>query len=62
MYNLSLKEKLRSYDLRECSVKDGLRSDELREILNLDSRGRCVQNRRVSWFSHIEEWRKSISN
>ena len=33
------------------SLKDRLRSDELR--LNLESIGRCVQNRRLCWFGHI---------
>ena len=39
------------------SLKDRLRSDELRGGLNLESIGRCVQNRRLRWFGHIlREW------
>ena len=42
------------------SLKDRLRSDELRGRLNLESIGRCVQNRRLHWFGHIERMDKSF--
>ena len=41
------------------SLKDQLRSDELRGRLNLDSIGRCVQNRRLHWFGQIERMDES---
>ena len=41
------------------SLKDRLRSDELRGRLNLESIGRCVQNRRLRWFGHIERMDES---
>ena len=37
------------------SLMDRLRSDEIRGRLNLESIGRCVQNRRLRWFGHIEK-------
>ena len=42
------------------SLKDRLRSDELRGRLNLESIGRCVQNRRLRWFGHTERMDKSF--
>ena len=42
------------------SLKNRLRSDELRGRLNLESIGRCVQNRRLCWFGHIERMDKSF--
>ena len=42
------------------SLKDRLRSDGLRGGLNLESIGRCVQNRRLRWFGHIERMDKSF--
>ena len=42
------------------SLKDRLRSDELRGRLNLESIGKCVQNRRLRWFGHIERMDKSF--
>ena len=42
------------------SLKDRLRSDELRGRLNLESIGRCVQNRRLHRFGHIERMDKSF--
>ena len=36
------------------------RSDELRGRLNLESIRRCVQNRRLRWFGHIERMDKSF--
>ena len=42
------------------SLKNRLRSDELRGRLNLESIGRCVQNRRLHWFGHIERMDKSF--
>ena len=42
------------------SLKNRLRSDELRGRLNLESIGRCVQNRIIHWFGHIERTDKSF--
>ena len=42
------------------SLKNRLRSDELRGRLNLESIGRCVQNRRFCWFGNIERMDKSF--
>ena len=36
------------------------RSNELRGRLNLESIGRCVQNRKLCWFGHIERMDKSF--
>ena len=42
------------------SFKDRLRSDELRGRLNLESIGRCVQNKRLYWFGHTERMDKRL--
>ena len=42
------------------SLKNRLRSDELRERLNLENIGRCDQNRRLCWFGHNERMEKSF--
>ena len=42
------------------SLKDRLRSDELWGRLNLESIGRCVQNRRLCWFGQFERMDKSF--